>query len=193
MVFQFYLILSVANLIPHDPRTFFPLTRYVAASSIVDLTLTFNSEGNFTQVRMAAFDALFLMKWYTPKIMRYILAVMACDSSRAVRRHVARNACHSLALLVSMGEMKTPKDSESVLIEEDGNAPEKAKENKKSDMDLMIKTLRKDREIGKNEVIREFLLPIAMCVFLYSSAFSVDPEKLCAGLPMPTMKYGGVC
>ena len=31
-------------------------------------------------------------------------------------------------------------------------------------MDLMIKALRKDREVGKNEVIREFLMAIAMYV-----------------------------
>ncbi|OBZ68561.1 Transcription initiation factor TFIID subunit 2 [Grifola frondosa] len=145
-VIEFHLLLSLANLIPHDPRTFFPLTR----------------EGNYTQVRMAAFDFLFLTKWYTPKIMRYILAVMANDSSRIIRRHVARSACQSLALLVTMGEMRTPKESESLMIEEDGTATEKVKENKKSDMDLMIKALRKDREVGKNEVVREFLMPIAL-------------------------------
>lgn len=111
---------------------------------------------------MAAFDALFLSKWYTPKIMQYVLAVMAGDSSRAIRRHVARSACQSLALLVTMGEMKTSaKDSENLLIEEDGTTQEK-KENKKSDIELLIKALRKDREVGKNEAIREYLIPIAM-------------------------------
>jgi transcription initiation factor TFIID subunit 2 len=120
-------------------------------------------EGNHTQVRLTAFDGLFLTKWYHPDIMRYVLAVIANDSSRVVRRHVARNACHSLALLVQMGEMKAnPKDSESLLIEEDGNGPEKTKENKKSELDLMIKVLRKDREVGKNEALREFLMPIAL-------------------------------
>ncbi len=94
--------------------------------------------------------------------MRYILAVMTHDSSRVVRRHVARSACQSLALLVSMGEMKTSKEADAVMIEEDGNGGEKMKENKKSEMDLMIKALRKDREVGKNEVIRELLMPIAM-------------------------------
>lgn len=94
--------------------------------------------------------------------MRYILAVMIHDSSRVVRRHVARSACQSLALLVSMGEMKTSKEADAVMIEEDGNGGEKMKENKKSEMDLMIKALRKDREVGKNEVIRELLMPIAM-------------------------------
>lgn len=62
-----------------------------------------------------------------------------------------------------MGEMKNAlRDTESLLIEEDGSVPDKAKENKKSDVDLMIKVLRKDREIGKNEVLREFLMPIAL-------------------------------
>ncbi|TFY71826.1 hypothetical protein EVG20_g1175 [Dentipellis fragilis] len=144
---EFRLILSIANLIPNDPRVFFPMTR----------------EGNYTQVRIAAFDALFLTKWYTPKIMSYILAVMAHDPSRVIRRHVARTACQSLGLLVTMGELKNSvKESEALLIEEDGNMQEKAKENKKSEVDLMIKALRKDKEIGKNEVVREFLLPIAL-------------------------------
>lgn len=133
-------------------------------------------EGNYTQVRTAGFDALFLTKWYTPKIMQYILAVMAGDSSRAIRRHVARNVCQSLALLVSMGEMKTAiKESESLLIEEDGTAQENKKESKKSDLDIFIKALRKDREVGKNEVIREFLMPIAMLVpFLMPSSSSLS-------------------
>jgi transcription initiation factor TFIID subunit 2 len=138
----------LADLIPADMRVFFPLTR----------------EGNYTQVRMAAFDALFFMKWYTPKIMRYFLAVMANDPSRIIRRHVARNASQSLALLFSMGELKVSgKDNESVLVEEDGSVPpEKQKEAKKSELDLMIKALRKDREVGKNEALRESLMPIAL-------------------------------
>ncbi|KAG9313991.1 hypothetical protein JVU11DRAFT_4768 [Chiua virens] len=144
---EFYLLLTAANLLPNDLRVFFPLTR----------------EGNYTQVRIAAFDGLFMSKWYTPAIMRYVLAVMANDPSRVIRRHVARCACQSLALLVSMNEMKNGlKDSESLLIEEDGSMPPQAKEVKKSDVDLMIKVLRKDREIGKNEVLREFLMPIAL-------------------------------
>lgn len=64
-----------------------------------------------------------------------------------------------------MGEMKSNlKETESLLIEEDGSIPEKAKETKKSEMDMMIKVLRKDREVGKNEVLREFLMPIALYV-----------------------------
>ena len=97
--------------------------------------------------------------------MRYVLAVMASDPSRIVRRHVARGACQSLALLVTMGEMKTPKEADSLMIEEDGNGGEKVKENKKSETELMIKALRKDREVGKNEAIREFLMPIALYAY----------------------------
>src|SRR5260221_2909089 len=44
-------------------------------------------------------------KRYTPKIMRYVLAgVAAGDSSHTVRRHVACNACQSLALLPQEGQ-----------------------------------------------------------------------------------------
>ncbi|KAI0348152.1 hypothetical protein BDW22DRAFT_1480005 [Trametopsis cervina] len=143
---EFYTILSLANLIPQDARILIPLTR----------------EGNYTQVRMAAFDALFLTKWYTPSIMQYILAVMANDSSRIIRRHVARNACQSLALLVSMGELDSGKKSKSVLVEEDGAGQDTKKEAKKSEMDLMIKVLRKDPEVGKNEALRQFLIPMAL-------------------------------
>ena len=111
---------------------------------------------------MAAFDALFLMKWYTPSIMQYVLATMAHDSSRAIRRHVARSACQSLALLVTMGEMEVAKKSKSVLVEEDGVGGENKKETQKSEMDLMFKALRKDPDVGKNQVLRNFLLPMAL-------------------------------
>jgi len=150
--------------VPSHPRLFFPFTRFFFSFGSFNLPLIQSlREGNYLQVRIAAFDGLFLTKWYTPQIMRYILAVMSHDSSQVIRRHVARNACYSLALLVQMGEMKaTSKESETLLIEEDGNGQEKVKESKKSEMDTMIKILRKDREVGKNEVLREFLMPIAM-------------------------------
>ena len=56
------------------------------------------------------------------------------------------------------------KEAETLLIEEDGTANEKMKESKKSELDSWIKILRKDRELGKNEIIREFLMPIALYV-----------------------------
>ncbi|TFL06150.1 hypothetical protein BDV98DRAFT_558917 [Pterulicium gracile] len=144
---EFYLLMTLANLIPSDPKLFFSLTR----------------EGNYTQVRIAAFDGLFMTKWYSPPVMMYVLSVMANDPSRVVRRHVARSACQSLALLFATGEMKaTTKDAEALLIEEDGNNAAKSKEPRKTEVDAMIKVLRKDREIGKNDVIREFLMPVAL-------------------------------
>lgn len=110
--------------------------------------------------------------------MRYILAVMANDPSRVVRRHVARNACYSLALLVQMGEMKaTSKEAEALLIEEDGNSQEKAKESKRSEMETMIKILRKDRDVGKNEALREFLMPIALYVSFSFVSFLAHPSS----------------
>lgn len=112
--------------------------------------------------------------------MQYVLAVMANDPSRVIRRHVARSACQSLALLVSMGEMKTStKEQESLLIEEDGSVPEKTKEAKKSDVEMMVRVLRKDREVGKNEVLREFLMPIA----LYETTLSASLFNLSSHYP----------
>ena len=128
-----------------------------------DFTRNFR-EGNATQVRLAAFDGLFLTKWYTPKIMHYVFAVIANDPSRVVRRHVARSACESLAILATIGEIKhSSKDNESsLLIEEDGSVPDKNKETKKSDVDLVIRALRKDREIGKGEAVRDCLMPMLL-------------------------------
>ncbi|TRM61550.1 hypothetical protein BD626DRAFT_570752 [Schizophyllum amplum] len=146
-VLEFYTVLMVANYIPNHPKWFFPMTR----------------DGNYTQVRIAAFDGLFMTKWFTPGIMRYVLSVIINDPSRVVRRHVARNCCQSLGLLVQMGELKSGvKEAESLLIEEDGSVPERIKEARKTEMDMMFKVLRKDREVGKNEVLREWLAPLML-------------------------------
>jgi len=126
--------------------------------------------------------------------MRYVLAVIANDPSRVVRRHVARNACQSLAILVQMGEMKSSsKETESLLIEEDGTAPEKTKELKKSEIEAMIKVLRKDREVGKNEALREFLMPIILWVQprCPCSSYADLSLPLDEGHLMSIMKFGG--
>lgn len=99
--------------------------------------------------------------------MSYIFSIIANDTSRVVRRYVARNACESLALLASVGEIKsTSKEGENVLKEEDSTMPDKVKEAKKSEIDLMIRALRKDKEIGRSEVLRNFIVPIMLCVHL---------------------------
>ena len=185
------MVLGIANLVPSHPRIFFPLTRWVDQFHEYVILNLHSRDGNYTQVRIAAFDGLFLTKWYTPQIMRYVLAIMANDPSRVIRRHVARNACYSLALLVQMGDMRsTSKEAESLLIEEDGNSQEKAKESKKSEMEAMIKVLRKDRELGKNEVLREFLMPITLYVFLRRLVSSPLIRKI-SECPRLITKFGG--
>lgn len=125
--------------------------------------------------------------------MRYVLTIMANDPCRVIRRHVARNACYSLALLVQMGDMKsTSKEAESLLIEEDGNSQEKAKESKKSEMEAMIKVLRKDRELGKNEVFREFLMPITLYVFPPSFSLHSPLIRKFPDYRRLITKFGGV-
>ncbi|KIY52676.1 hypothetical protein FISHEDRAFT_63651 [Fistulina hepatica ATCC 64428] len=144
---EFYQVLTVANLIPSHQKIFFPLTR----------------EGNYTQVRITAFDGIFLTRWCAPPVMRYIFSVIANDPSRAVRRAVARGACVSLALLVQMGDIRTgSREAETLLIEEDGTTMDRQTEAKKSETETAIKALRKDKEVGKNEVLREWLFPLIL-------------------------------
>ena len=103
------------------------------------------------------------MKWFQPEVLKYILAVISRDSSIVVSRHVASNMCESLAIQFAIGEIKLPaKEPEPILIEEDAAKPEVAKEPKKSELDLMIKTLRKDKEIGGNSVLRKSLMTMML-------------------------------
>jgi transcription initiation factor TFIID subunit 2 len=152
-------------------------------------------EGNYTQARIAAFDGLFLSKWwYQPNVIPYILITMAQDSSRIVRRHVARNACHSLALLFSMGELKaSAKDKEALVIEEEGNLPsDKAKDAKKTEVELMIKALRKDKDLGKNESFRGLLMPVLLWVAIHTAVpLTLTPYFVVS--PAWTMRFVGSC
>lgn len=117
-------------------------------------------EGNYTSVRLAAFDGLLLMKWYSSKtIIRYIFSVITNDSSRAVRRYVAKGVSESISLLVAIGEIKSSTKETDILIEEDGTSPEKRKA-KKSDADMMIKTLR--TAVGRSVSLRECIMPIML-------------------------------
>ncbi|KAG8754509.1 hypothetical protein FRC14_005012 [Serendipita sp. 396] len=144
---EFRMMLMMANGIPSDPAFFLLYTR----------------EGNSTPVRVAAFDGLFLTKWYSPEVFKYLMAVVSRDSSRIVSRHVASNMCESLAIQFSIGDIKMPaKEPEPILIEEDATKPEVVKEPKKSEVDVMIKTLRKDKEIGRNPVLRKIIMPMML-------------------------------
>jgi transcription initiation factor TFIID subunit 2 len=114
---------------------------------------------------VTAFDGLLLSKWYAPKVMNYMFTVIMHDSSTLIRRRIARGLCESLALLFSVGEIKSiSKDGESLLIEEDSTAPDRSLEARRSDPKAMVKSLQKDKEIGKNEVLREGIMPVLLYV-----------------------------
>jgi transcription initiation factor TFIID subunit 2 len=120
-------------------------------------------EGNETQVRIAAFDGLMLLNnWYTPRVINYLLIVVAKDPSRTVRRHVARCMAESLAILFHVGDIKHPSKDDPLLIEEDGNVPDVVKESKKSEAELLVKSLRKGKDIGRNETLRHDIMPIML-------------------------------
>lgn len=161
---QFNIMLMMANSIPNKPAFFLLYTRY----GNISVALRLNSnvlyrEGNSIPVRLAAFDGLFLTKWFQPEVLKYLLAVISRDSSRVVSRHVASNMCESLAIQFTIGEIRMPaKEPEPILIEEDATKPEVAKEPKKSEVDMLIKTLRKDKEIGRNPVFRKHLMPMML-------------------------------
>ncbi|KAG8818496.1 hypothetical protein FRC17_010811 [Serendipita sp. 399] len=144
---EFRTMLMMANSIPGDPAFFLLYTR----------------EGNSVPVRIAAFDGLFLTKWYSAEVFKYLMAVISRDGSRIISRHVASNMCESLAIQFAIGDIKMlAKEPEPILIEEDATKPEVVKEPKKSEVDIMIKTLRKDKEIGRNVILRKTIMPMML-------------------------------
>ncbi|KAG8920123.1 hypothetical protein FRC01_000907 [Tulasnella sp. 417] len=155
---EWYLMLMMGNMIGNDVSIFLKYTR----------------EGNYPGVRMAAFDGLLLMKWYSSKtLIRYIMAVIATDSSRLIRRHVARGVCESFAVLFAIGDIPwVGSKAQDVLIEEDGSTPVVEKKNpKKKEVDVMLKSLQKNA--GKALSLRECIMPIIL-------APETDPQvRLC--------------
>ncbi|KAG9008792.1 hypothetical protein FRB90_008736 [Tulasnella sp. 427] len=155
---EWYLMLMMGNMIGNDVSIFLKYTR----------------EGNYPGVRMAAFDGLLLMKWYSSKtLIRYIMAVIATDSSRIIRRHVSRGVCESFAVLFAIGDIPwVGSKAQDVLIEEDGSTPVVEKKNpKKKDVDVMLKSLQKNA--GKALSLRECIMPIIL-------APDTDPQvRLC--------------
>lgn len=114
-------------------------------------------------MRIAAFDGLMLMNhWYTPRVISYLLAVVAHDSSRTIRRHVARCMPESFAILFHIGDIKHPSKDDRLMIEEDGNVPDIVKESKKSEAEMLAKSLRKDKDIGRNETLRQEIMPLLL-------------------------------
>lgn len=117
-------------------------------------------EGNYGPVRIAAFEALLLNKWFPRKsLARYLFAVIGSDSSRTVRRFVARAAITSLGILEAIGDIRnSAKDSEkAVLIEEDGSFMSSAKQARRGEAEQALKAIRKDA--GKQKGVREIFIP----------------------------------
>jgi transcription initiation factor TFIID subunit 2 len=100
--------------------------------------------------------------WYTPRVISYLLTVVAHDPSRIIRRHVARCMAESLAILFHIGDIKQSSKDDPLLIEEDGNVPDVVKESKKSEADMLVKSLRKGKDIGRNDVLRQDIMPVLL-------------------------------
>jgi transcription initiation factor TFIID subunit 2 len=95
--------------------------------------------------------------------MNYMFTVVVHDSSTYIRRRIARGLCESLALLYSIGEIRSvSKEGESLLIEEDSSIPDKSLEARRNDPRAMIKSFQKDKEIGRNEILRENIMTILL-------------------------------
>ncbi|KAG8894105.1 hypothetical protein FRB99_001519, partial [Tulasnella sp. 403] len=144
---EWNLMLMMGNMIPNDGNIFLKYTR----------------EGNYTGVRIAAFDGLLLMKWYTSKtLIRYIMSVIANDSSRIIRRHVARGACESLGILFAIGDIPwAGSKAQDILIEEDGSTPVAEKKNpRKKELETMTKSIRSGA--GRAASLRECIMPIIL-------------------------------
>ena len=87
---DFQLALVLANLRPLDLTHFVEYTR----------------EGNWTAVRVAAFNALLLLRGLQHKVLtRYYFAVLSSDEDPVVRMQLARGLCDALAVAMATGEL----------------------------------------------------------------------------------------
>ena len=121
------------------------------------------SEGNYLGVRLAAFDGLMLMKWYSSKtLIRYVMGVITSDPSRVIRQHVARGVLESFAILFSIGDIPwVGNKAQDILIEEDSNGPVAEKKNpRKKELETMTKSLR--ALAGKSQSMREGVMPVLL-------------------------------
>jgi transcription initiation factor TFIID subunit 2 len=136
---EFKLMLMLGGVVPTDGNFFLEYTR----------------EENFTPVRLAAFDALLVMKWYArPALIRYFFSVVISDPSRTVRRHLSHAMVESLGLMYHINELGAAHKKEPLLIEEDGR---EKKPKKGSEGSTMIRVLRK--ELHKSATFRDCILP----------------------------------
>ena len=126
------------------------LTMLGVIANDVRFYLGYTREGNHVPVRLAAFDCLLIAS--TPgskmEIANYLFTVAARDSSRVVRRHVAKGICEALVFALSIGGIKV--------------APQKFVEGEPrqpvDEIELGLKALKK--EVGKSAVMRAGLMSV---------------------------------
>ena len=121
----------------------------------------YTREGNFTPVRMAAFNALLLFHGLQHKVLtRYYFAVLASDEDRVVRTELARGLCDALAVAVAMGELGITRQRHEMLQEGDPSANHADQEamlaEEAAQNEQMIKVFR--REIGRSASVRDGFL-----------------------------------
>ncbi|WFD37120.1 uncharacterized protein MJAP1_000062 [Malassezia japonica] len=135
------------------------------------LFLEYTREGNFTPVRLAAFNALLLMRGLQHKVLaRYYFAVLTTDENDLVKMHLARGLCDALAVAIATGELgytrprqERPEDTlqegQTSQIENLGEQETK-RVQEEAQHETMVKFLRK--EIGRSASVREgFLMAYA--------------------------------
>jgi len=119
---------------------------------VLELTSKSSSfrEGNYVPVRLAAFDCLLISSAPGSKaeVANYLFTVAAHDSSRVVRRHVARGICEALVYALSVGGIRLPAQK---LIEGEGRAPV-------DEVEVGLKALKK--EVGRSAVMRDGLMSV---------------------------------
>ncbi|WFC96745.1 hypothetical protein MBRA1_003407 [Malassezia brasiliensis] len=147
---DFQLALTFANLRPVRLAPFLGYTR----------------EGNYAPVRIAALNALLLLRGLHHRVLaRYYFALLATDDDDAVRMHLARGLCDALAVAIATGELGwTPRraDAHDTLQEHTASAIDNLGEQEaqrlhdEAQHDAMLKFLR--REIGRSASVRDGFL-----------------------------------
>lgn len=142
---DFQLALVLANLRPLDLPHFVEYTR----------------EGNWTAVRVAAFNALLLLRGLQHKVLtRYYFAVLSTDEDPIVRLHLARGLCEALAVALATGELGVSWQRQETLQEGDPRDSVAEQEallaQEAAQVEQVIKALR--REIGRSASVRDGFL-----------------------------------
>lgn len=123
--------------------------------------LEYTREGNFPPVRMAALNALLLLRGLQHKVLtRYYFAILASDEDHVIRMHLARSLCDALAVAIATGELGITRQRHEMLQEGDplGNVAEQEAllADEAAQNEQMIKVLR--REIGRSASVRDGFL-----------------------------------